>query len=104
MKSSRIREKSPDLRYFADVTCVFLDRIAKTSRDGTLRPVHVQEHGPARHIASSRVPDCFTSILMLDFKLWCDSHHILSRTDVRPCWRPTRRTSWDRFAKRLSLP
>src|SRR5256885_4067424 len=57
MKSSRIREKSPDLRYFADVTCVFLDRIVKASRDGTLRPVHVQELG-LRHVTSRRVPNC----------------------------------------------
>src|SRR6266436_9354984 len=77
MKSSRIREKSPDLRYFADITYVFLDRIVKASQDRTLRPVHVQELGPARHIASSRVPNCFTSILMSGFKLRCDSHHIL---------------------------
>src|SRR5712671_2858001 len=58
MKSSRIREKSPDLRHFADVTYVFLDRIVKTSRDRTLRPVHVQELGPARRVTPSRVPNC----------------------------------------------
>src|SRR5260370_34936765 len=90
MKSSRIREKSPDLRYFADVTYVFLDRIVKTSRDRTLRPVHVQELGPARHLASNRVPNSFTSILVSGLKLRCDSHHILRRTGVRPCWRPTK--------------
>src|SRR5260370_19667272 len=80
MKSSRIREKSPDLRYFADVTYVFLDRIVKTSRDRTLRPVHVQELGPTRHFASNRVPNSFTSILVSGLKLGCDSHHILRRT------------------------
>jgi hypothetical protein len=99
MKSSRIREKLPDLRYFADVTYVFLDRIAKISRDGTLRAVHVQELGPGRHIASSRVPNCFTSTLMLGFNFWCDSHHILSRTDVRPCRRPTKEDVMGQFRK-----
>src|SRR5258706_15661471 len=90
MKPSRIREKSPDLRYFADVTQVFLDRIVKASRDRTLRPVHVQELDPARHIASKRVPNCFTSILMLRLKLRCDSHHIVRQTGVKPCWRQTK--------------
>src|SRR5258705_13759055 len=88
MKSSRIREKSPDLRHFADVTYVFLDRIVKTSRDRTLRPVHVQEPGPARRVTPSRVPNCFISILMIRLKIRCDSRHIHRRTDVRPCWRP----------------
>src|SRR6266404_4384519 len=83
MKSSRIQEKSPDPRHFADVTYVFLDRIVKASRDGTLRPVLVQELGTARHVTSSRVPNCFISIVTSDFKLRCDSHHILSRTDMR---------------------
>src|SRR2546430_1728901 len=72
MKSSRIREKSPDLRYFADVTCVFLDRIVKASRDGTLRPVHVQELG-LRHVTSRRAPNCFISIVTPDVRLQCDA-------------------------------
>src|SRR5258707_14998095 len=47
--------KCPGLRYFADVTYVFLDCIAKTSRDGTRRPLQVQE---TRHCATHRAEPC----------------------------------------------
>ena len=99
MKSSRIRENDPTCGISLTLRSFFL--IASPKHRVMVHFVRCmfKNSAPAIHRAEPCSNRLRTNLISGSKKGWCDSHHILGRSGVRPCWRPTKEDVMGQFRK-----